>query len=670
MTRNSVSCQFCNFSGHETKECRKLAKFLRDHQVVIGSSIPSNNVSPTANVTTSRRTSSSWMFDSGASHHVTSDSASLPNLSEYGGPDEIVLGNGKPLSITHTGHTQLHTPSGPISLKDVLCVPTFQQQIISVAKLCKTNRVSVEFFPTHFFVKDLRTGARLMRGENYLDVYYASLPSMPQLNSITAVSSLDWHHKLGHPSLHVFKLLAKCLGLKFNLQKFHCNSCSINKSHKVPFGMNSFTTTKPLQLVYSDVWGPVERSIDGFTYYIIFVDYHTKYIWLYPMKYKSDVSTLFPQFKLLVEKYFQNPFISLFTDNGGEYVGLTPYLQSQGISHFTTPPHTPEQNGVAERRHRHIVETGLALLHFDNLPLSFWTHAFQTAVYLINRLPTPLLDSQSPYQLLYRKSPTYSKLKPFGCLCYPWLRPYAKSKLHPRSQKCIFLGYSTSRSAYKCYDPISHRLYHSRHVEFVETIFPHKTSTASSPIIPTADTFLSPSTTPTSISFSSPSPHPQNPLPNSPPSSPPPETAPTSHTYHRNPLHRNTNFFDQITSPTVSPLPTNTLDSAAPQSPFFTYRRHHEGPPPTNFFDCQTASRTDRTTAPNATVPITEILQTAPAQTSHPPVPDPHPQPSTSTHPMLTRSKTGCLKQSTPLLTFPLFTRFPQLLNLLPTNKL
>lgn len=231
-----------------------------------------------------------------------------------------------------------------------------------------------------------------MRGENYLDVYFANLPSSPQINAVSTTSPLDWHHKLGHPSVLILKKIAKCLGLQFNLSNFHCNSCSINKCHKDLFSVNSFTTTKPLQLIYSDVWGPVEKSIDGFTYYVIFVDYHTKYIWFYPMKHKFDVSILFPKFKLLVEKFFQTPVISLFTDNGGEYVSLTPFLQSQGISHFTTPSHTPEQNGVAEHRHCHIMETGLALLHFAHLPLSLWTHAFQTAVYLINRLPTPILN--------------------------------------------------------------------------------------------------------------------------------------------------------------------------------------------------------------------------------------------------------------------------------------
>lgn len=144
-----------------------------------------------------------WLFDTGASHHVTNDPSAFTNFSDYGGPDEIVIGNGSGLKITHIGTSEINSPVKSLMLDDVLYAPSLNQKLVSMAKLCSTNKVSVEFFPTHFQVRDLRTGVIMLKGQNQNDVYYAlsSLSSAtPQIN-ITSVSNLDaWHNHLGHPA--------------------------------------------------------------------------------------------------------------------------------------------------------------------------------------------------------------------------------------------------------------------------------------------------------------------------------------------------------------------------------------------------------------------------------------------------------------------------------------
>lgn len=149
-------------------------------------------------------------------------------------------------------------------------------------------------------------------------------------------------------------------------------------------------------------------------------------------------------------------------------------LAENGISHVTSPPHTPEHNGFAERRHRHLVETGLALLSHASLLISYWSYALSAASYLINRLPTSTLSNYSPFECLNGSSPNYTKLCVFGCFCYPWLRPYTKHRLEPRSKPCIFLGYSQTQSTYLCLEPSSKRIFILRHVQFHETTFPHQ----------------------------------------------------------------------------------------------------------------------------------------------------------------------------------------------------
>lgn len=184
---------------------------------------------------------------------------------------------------------------------------------------------------------------------------------------------------------------------------------------------------------------------------------------------------VFVRFKALVENQFKHRIVTLYSDNGGEYQALDNFLSTNGISHLTTPPHTPEHNGLSERRHRHIVETGLSLLTHASMPLTFWTYAFATAVYLINRMPTPTLHLSSPFDKLFESPPNYTKLRVFGCLCYPWLRPYSQHKLDSRSTPCVFLGYSSTQSAYICLDLSTSKTYISRHVKFLENSFPFTT---------------------------------------------------------------------------------------------------------------------------------------------------------------------------------------------------
>jgi hypothetical protein len=129
---------------------------------------------------------------------------------------------------------------------------------------------------------------------------------------------------------------------------------------------------------------------------------------------------------------------------------------------------------VAERKHRHIMEMGLSLLAQSHLSSLFWVDAFVTSVFIINRLPSSVLGDVSPFFKLYNKGPDYSLFRSFGCSYFPLLRPYSTHKLMFRSKHCIFLGYRSNQRGYRCLDPISCKVYMSRHVVFDETRFPAK----------------------------------------------------------------------------------------------------------------------------------------------------------------------------------------------------
>lgn len=144
-----------------------------------------------------------------------------------------------------------------------------------------------------------------------------------------------------------------------------------------------------------------------------------------------------------VKNQFNTNIKALQTNWGGEYRSLSSYLASNGITHRISCPYTSQQNGKVERKNRHVVEVGLSLMAHASISLTYWPYAFQTAVHLINRLPSLVLHDLSPYNLLFKSQPDYKLLPVFGCSCFPFLRPFNSHKLLFRST-CIFLGYSTN----------------------------------------------------------------------------------------------------------------------------------------------------------------------------------------------------------------------------------
>ena len=190
--------------------------------------------------------------------------------------------------------------------------------------------------------------------------------------------------------------------------------------HNLPFLKSQFIAFTPFELVHSNLWGPAPmKSINGFKYYVLFIDHFTKFTWIYLLKSKSEVFAKFVQFKAMIENQF-SARIKTFRSNGGGKDTSTKfktYLSQQGIIHQISCPYTPQQNGLVEKKHRHLIKTIITLLSHASLPSSYWSYAILTTVTLINLLPTPVLDFDSPWSRLYSSPPDISQLKVFGCAC-------------------------------------------------------------------------------------------------------------------------------------------------------------------------------------------------------------------------------------------------------------
>ena len=212
--------------------------------------------------------------------------------------------------------------------------------------------------------------------------------------------STDWHTRLGHLTNRIVCHVISNFNLSTtsNKKPIVCPACRRGKCHQLPFSLFENKFSFPLELVFSDVWGPsLILSTNGACYYVIFVDHFSKFTWFYPITCKYDVSSIFPKFQAYVKRLFDCKIKSIQTDGGGEFQKLRHLFASHGIHHRITCPHTHQQNGSVERKHRHIVEMGLTLLAHCLAPLTYWVEASQTSCYLINWLPTPVLKNSSPF---------------------------------------------------------------------------------------------------------------------------------------------------------------------------------------------------------------------------------------------------------------------------------
>jgi hypothetical protein len=498
------TCQVCGKFGHMALNCYH--RF--DNSYTSDSNMQALLATPQPPV------EENWYADSGATHHLTADLANLNvRADEYLGQEQIRVGNGKGLPINHVGTTQLLSPNSSFKLHDVLHVPQISQNLLSVQKFTTDTHTFVELHPNFFNVKDQATGKLLLHGPSRHGLYpfpfriNKSYTSNKNLRSPTAfvgerVSPNQWHLRLGHPALRTVSRIISRFGLPViptsnkNSNENFCFACLSSKSKQLSFSPSPSQYHCPLDLIFTDVWGPSPIcSQHGFKYYVSFLDASSRYTWLYPMTKKSDAFNIFLQFQKYVERFFNSKIKSVQSDWGGEYRSISTFFQKCGIVHRVSCPHTHQQQGSIERKHRHIVETGLSLLSHAHMPLRYWDDAFQTACYLINRLPTPIIQNKSPFEKLFHSAPDYLFLKTFGCACWPNLRPYNSHKLQPRSLQCVFLGYSLLHRGYKCLHIPTGRLYISRDVIFLENLFPfsQKNSSPSSTFSDQSISLLGPS---------------------------------------------------------------------------------------------------------------------------------------------------------------------------------
>lgn len=228
-----------------------------------------------------------------------------------------------------------------------------------------------------------------------------------------------------------------------------CHSCQLGKHVKLPFDSVQSSLFETFQIIHSDVWTSPVSSIGGKKYYV-FLDHFSHYVWVYPLKRKSEVFQAFLHLSAYIHNQFGHQIKSLQCDNGGEYNNsqFLNYFSTNGITHRFSCPHTSQQNGKVERTLRTLNNFVCTLLFQANLLMGYWVEALNMAAHLFNILPSTAIQNDISFTKLFNKPVSYQHLRVFGCLCYPNLTATAQHKLSLRSTACVFIGFPTSHKGY------------------------------------------------------------------------------------------------------------------------------------------------------------------------------------------------------------------------------
>ena len=418
-----------------------------------------------------------WLLDSGASDHISGNKSLFSHISTSGYLPSVTLANGTQTQSEGIGTTH---PLPSLSVDSVLYVPGAPFNLLSISRLTKTLDCVVSFTKDSVFLQDRSSGRIIGKGCESNGLY--QLYSHPRICAAVD-SSLLLHAQLGHPSLAKLQKLVPSLS---KLSTLSCESCQLGKHTRRPFPNRVDSRAKcPFALVHFDVWGPSRtESTRGFRYFVTFIDDYSRCTWLFLMKNRSELFSIFQQFYQEVKTQFGVPIRTFRSDNAREYLShsFQSFMASHGILHQTSCAHTSQQNGVAERKNHHLIETTRTLLIHGHVPDRFWGDAVLTACYLINRMPSSVLNNQVPQSVLFPQQTLHS-LTPrvFGSTCFVHDLSPGLNKLSPQSHKCVFLGYTRSQKGYKCYSPTLRRYFISADVTFFESV-PFFASTSSTSV--------------------------------------------------------------------------------------------------------------------------------------------------------------------------------------------
>lgn len=291
-----------------------------------------------------------------------------------------------------------------------------------------------------------------------------------------------WHNKLGHAPLAKIKCIPSLKSQIVPTDKV-CVTYPMSKFSKLPFDLIMSHVVEKFELIHIDMWGPYKVATRGkYKYFLTIVDDNTRVTWIYLLQFKSDYLSTMKSFYNYVEVHFKEKIRNIRSDNALEFADekCRQFYAEKGIRHQTSCVNRPQQNARVERRHRYVLEVARCLRFQAGLSLVFWDECVMTAVYLINRLPTPVLGNKTPYKTLFAKPVDYDCMRTFGCLAFAANPMSNGDKFGPKGVPCVFVGYPFAQKGYTLLNLTTMQTFVSRDVVFHEEVFPLNESSSKS----------------------------------------------------------------------------------------------------------------------------------------------------------------------------------------------
>ncbi|KAH9726106.1 hypothetical protein KPL70_008133 [Citrus sinensis] len=432
------TCHHCGKPGHFKRDCRLLKKQKEVSNTNLVAMIFEINVLEDDNA---------WWIDSGATKHVCKDRSLFKSYKAMDDGSVLYMGNSSTAIVKGKGNVQLEFTSGKtLTLTDVYHVPEVRKNLVSGSLLNKFGFKLV--FESNKFILS-KGGTFVGKRYMYEGMFKLNINNM-NVSSAYMVDSLSlWHNRLGHVNVRRLHDMANLELIPKHENDMHekCKVCAQTKITRSPFPKIEKTSSL-LHLIRSDVCDMHSNpSKGGKKYFVTFIDDFSKYCYVYLLHSKDQVLEKFKTYKNEVENFCDTKIKCLRSDKGGEYA-FSDFCESVGIVHETSTAYTPQQNGVAERKNRTLIEMVNAMLFNAGLGKGFWGEAILTACHILNRVPNKK-TKVTPYELWKKKKPNLSYLRVWGCRAIVRLPEPKIKKLGERGIECIFLGYAEHSKAYR-----------------------------------------------------------------------------------------------------------------------------------------------------------------------------------------------------------------------------